>query len=144
MNKIFSIISLIVFFLCVSCKAQKDSLSKTYYSNGKMASIGKKIDGLRQGEWKYFDDSTGYVKKIITFKDNFYHGIYKEYYKNNSLKIIGYYDRNFVKEEIDENGNISAFAIPIGSWDFYDENGNLIKTEVHDCSGKIIKVLPEK
>lgn len=144
MNKNFIVIFLCFTLLCSRCRAQKDTLYKIYHNNGKIKAIGEKTNGLMQGEWKYYDDSLGFVKKTINYKDNFYHGIYKEFYENSKVKKIGYYDRYFIKEEIDDSGNIASFAIPIGSWDFYDENGNLIKTEVHDCNGKIVKILPEK
>ncbi len=143
MKNLIIIIIFNIFFIGSSC-AQKDSLYKTYHKNGKIASVGNKINGIMQGEWKYYDDSLGYVKKVINFKNSLYHGIYSEFYVNGKIKKIGYYDRNFVKEEIIEGGYTTTHAIPIGTWDYFDEKGNLMKSEIYDCSGVIIKILPKK
>ena len=129
--------------LCINFYAQKDSLYKNFNKNGKLSSEGRKINGMKEGEWKYYDDSTGYLRRVINFKNDLNHGIYTEFYKNGKVKTRGYYDRNFMEEKIIEGGYKVGYANRIGSWDYFDDKGNLIKTEVHDCSGEIIKVLPE-
>lgn len=139
------LITIVLFFYLInsSC-AQKDSLYKNYHKSGKISSMGIKINGLMQGSWKYYDDSLGYLKKVINYKNNMYHGIYEEFYQDGKTKKIGYYDRNFVKEEIIDGGYTTTRALRIGTWDYYDNKGGIIKTDIYDCNGNVINTLPEK
>jgi uncharacterized protein len=87
---------------------------KGYYPDGKtLAAEGIFKDGLKEGEWKYYNQnnylesknkyskgeldglsvyyySSGVIETEKNFKNGYGDGLYKSYYKNKQLEVIGY------------------------------------------------------
>lgn len=104
----------------------------------------KFTERFQEGQWKYFNDSTGNVSLIENFKSGLLDGPYIEYYFNGIVKLKGQYSykaHNMIKEK-DENGNLIGYlseALPVGIWEYYDEKGKLQKRVTYSKKGKKIK-----
>jgi antitoxin component YwqK of YwqJK toxin-antitoxin module len=48
---------LLIIFLLVSALSISQNVEKQYFDNGKIKSIGNKINGKRTGEWKYYQEN---------------------------------------------------------------------------------------
>jgi antitoxin component YwqK of YwqJK toxin-antitoxin module len=73
-----------------------------------------------------------YAKNKLIYEGDFYTdcgvGNYIEYYSNGNIKVKGQYKRNLIKEWNLSKSN-EWCAIKVGVWEYYDEKGNLIKSE---------------
>ena len=89
-SKMKKLILLLLFIPLVSC--QDVEVRETYYDSGALASTANYVDGLMQGEWKFYRES-GELKYTLNYVDNLRQGEYKEYYKSGKLKsIVNYVD----------------------------------------------------
>ena len=123
---------------------------KYYYENGNIQREGMFKGGEEYGEWIYYDDEG----KIVE------HGVWE----NDKEYVTGYYDSGEIKFKgkrdgfhrqvglwswYRENGIIKnqgywtfcttndTMFIKIGSWNRFDEEGKLVKTEIYsDCNGE--------
>ncbi len=122
-----------------SFDGKETSSYKYFHPNFKIKEEGKTLDAKKDGLCKYYNDK-GVLVKEAYFKNGSEFGEYKEYYNNGALKAKGQYKHTsgFVTHStFDPSGkeNIRKTAsdnIPkkYGEWKYYDEKGNLIKSEV--------------
>lgn len=68
-----------------------------FFKNGKVKAEGKSVDGVMQGEWKFYRE-TGRLWQVGHFKDNQKHGTWIRYDKQGNLE----YNETF------ENGTITS------------------------------------
>ncbi|MBD3631095.1 hypothetical protein [Cyclobacterium sp.] len=66
-----------------------------FYKDGKVKAEGVSINGLMQGEWKFYRES-GQLWQIGNFRDNEKHGNWIRYDKLGNLE----YDKTFIKGKI--------------------------------------------
>ncbi len=83
------------------------------YPNGNYQSYQDFQDGIGQGTWiNYYEN--GNYKEIGTYQQNKVKGPIKKYHPNGKLAA---------------EGNYREWRIRVGEWKYYDQKGNLIKTE---------------
>ncbi|NHE56606.1 toxin-antitoxin system YwqK family antitoxin [Cyclobacterium plantarum] len=66
-----------------------------FYKDGKVKAEGASINGLMQGEWKFYRES-GQLWQIGNFRDNEKHGNWIRYDKLGNLE----YDKTFINGKI--------------------------------------------
>ena len=86
--------NLLLLFLFIPLASCQDvEVRKTYYPAGALASTANYVDGLAQGEWKYYWEYTGELKRTENYVDDLKQGEEKWYYKTGALKnILNYVD----------------------------------------------------
>ncbi len=89
-----------------------NGLYEQFYPNGKPKMRGMVKNGLYDGEWISWYES-GIKWSQTTFKKGLRDGKTASWYPNGNIRYIG----NYMQEK------------QIGTWRYYDEEGNLIKTE---------------
>jgi antitoxin component YwqK of YwqJK toxin-antitoxin module len=83
------------------------------YTNGKYLSIQEYKNGIGNGTWiNYYPN--GKLKEVGTYKDNRVEGPIKQYYENGNLKAEGSY---------------AHWRKKVGNWKFYDQDGNLLRSQ---------------
>ncbi len=83
------------------------------YSNGKYLSIQEYKNGIGNGTWiNYYPN--GQLKEVGTYMDNRVEGPIKQYYENGNLKA---------------EGTFAHWRKKVGKWNFYDQDGNLIRSQ---------------
>lgn len=142
--------AILFYLITIKVLSQNDSI-KEYNSNGILIKKGQYVwiqDGefkLREqsGEWKYYDDETGKLKKIENFKNGRLDGAYLEYYSNGVIKIKGQYNYKLVqiRKTRDKDGSImkTSIAKQAGTWEYYDSTGRIEKRVTYSKKGKKIK-----
>jgi len=100
--------------LYYSIKGNDSTLVKSveYHPNHNIFIEGHYKNEKPDGEWKSWYEN-GNLWSVGTFKEGVQVGKTKTYHENGNLRYCGYYDKN---------GKYT------GTWKFYDENKNLIKT----------------
>ncbi len=94
------------------------------HPNGEVNSWQQFVDGIGEGEWiNYYDN--GNYREIGNYDQNKVTGPIKKYYRNGVLQAAG---------------NYKDWRIRIGEWKYYDEQGNLVKTEDYGTKGSIMEV----
>lgn len=83
-----------------------------FFSNGLLRCMGTWLDNQRDGLWTYYHP-TGQKQTEATFKNGLRDGQYTVYYENGIPLYIGHYNMD----------------TPCGTWEYYDPDGELIKTE---------------
>lgn len=92
-----------------------------YYPNGKPSAIENRQFDLITGPVKnYYEDGT--LSSEGVYRANRRHGLYTAWYPNKKIKEQGLYVSNTKHKE----------------WKFYDESGNLVKTQVFNA-GRLVK-----
>ena len=107
---------------------------KFYWSNGKLAEIGKyNKKGIRKGKWKFYSE-LGLLKAISQYNKS----KWREFYNNGHLESVGQIrnEREIGKwEYYYENGKLKSFGHydeygdKTGEWKYYNQNGKLIKKQ---------------
>ena len=118
---------------------KETSTYKYYHPNFRIKEEGKTIASQKDGASKFYNDK-GTLVKEMNYKSGTEFGEYKEYYDSGVIKVKGQYKHTsgFVSHStFDPQGkeNIRKTAsntIPqkTGEWKYYDENGNVLKSEV--------------
>ena len=118
--------------------ATESTTYKYFHPNFKLKQEGKMINGKKEGLCKSYNDK-GILITEVNYKNDTEFGDYKEYFDNGTLKVKGQYKHSsgFVTHStFDPQGkeNIRKTAsnnIPtkFGEWKYYDEKGNVVKTE---------------
>lgn len=103
--------SLIIVFLCYSCKGQNLVLNKTDLGTD----IGNIINEKKQGYWSYYDKSN-ILKKICYYKDNILEGKVVTFYKNGNINTIISFSSGRVNGEVN----------------FYSTKGELLATYIYN------------
>ncbi|WP_157957321.1 toxin-antitoxin system YwqK family antitoxin [Winogradskyella tangerina] len=94
------------------------------YPNGNYLSWQEFVDGVGQGKWiNYYEN--GNYKEIGNYNNNLVEGPIKKYYENGNLKADGTY---------------KDWRIKIGTWNYYDIDGNLESTIDYGEKGSIEEV----
>jgi antitoxin component YwqK of YwqJK toxin-antitoxin module len=121
-----------------------------YYETGKKQSVFNKSNGIAQGiQYYYYENGKKMMEQ--TYKNNIIDGITIYYYEDETKESEGYlkgeprkerklghwiyYYRNGKKKEEGEwkiGGRHGDGNIQTGIWKYYDEKGNLIKTEEYN------------
>ena len=106
-----------------------------HFLAGKLFSLGEFTDGHYSGIWYYYDDDGGIESSCENFAPNHdtihqkwaekcvpdYKCYLKLYYSNGNIKEEGWIVWN--------ESPLSDFSLQHGIWKYYDETGNLIRTE---------------
>ena len=83
---------------------------------------GELLNGARQGAWTaYFPDGT--MRSRSSYMNGKLHGPTEVFHENGSAYYVGQYNM----------GNA------VGEWRFFDPQGNLIRTAVHDSLGNLLE-----
>lgn len=90
------------------------------YKNGKYLSIQEYKNGVGNGKWINYYES-GNIKEIGHYNDNRVEGPISQYHPNGVLKAKGTY---------------AHWRKKVGTWTYYNENGNLIKTVDYNTLNK--------
>ena len=107
-----------------------------YYSNGQLETEGYFENSQRNGIWnEYYEDGTPRLKSVREFGK--LTGPYIEYYPNGKPHISANYRYGLLDGNYSENyesGLVKKAGIyrgdhKIGTWKYFDETGNLTKTE---------------
>lgn len=85
------------------------------YSNGSLRSMGELIDGKRNGIWTFYH-MNGQKQTQATFVDGKEDGQYMVFHPNGVPLYIGHYNQ----------------GTRVGTWEYYDEDGTLIKKQDYD------------
>lgn len=88
----------------------KNADTKIFYQNGFLASEGKYINQLKEGNWKFFSVTNGSLIAEENYSKNIKNGMSVKYYPDSTLAEKGVY-KNDLKE---------------GEWIQYHENGKLM------------------
>ena len=114
------------------------STYKYYHPNFKLKEEGRAVNSKKEGLSKFYNDK-GILIKEVNYMSGAEFGEYKEYHDNGALKVKGQYKHinGFeTHSTFDVSGKESirktaSAHIPkkIGEWKYYDEKGNVIKTE---------------
>ncbi|WP_317897781.1 toxin-antitoxin system YwqK family antitoxin [Aurantibacillus circumpalustris] len=132
-------------FFLTACREQKKVTS--YYDNSKVIfSKGKKENGKMTGEWKFFYRS-GKLESIEHYVDDRPVGDYTKYYENGQIKVKGAYSQDkfteeIVKDTLENNEVVKTtikLACRVGTWEFYDQQGNLTKKTYKNCKEDLQK-----
>ncbi|HXU26970.1 MAG TPA: hypothetical protein VN698_07050 [Bacteroidia bacterium] len=123
---------------------EKDSLVKLYTYNGILFETGYLKKGKRDGEWKFYNDSLGYLNKVEYYKNDYPHGEVKEYNSSGVLISKGFYsNKAIIKSKTKEEqfgGYVYSYkTLPVGEWFYYDDKGKLIKKELYNKKGHKLK-----
>ncbi|MBK7310374.1 MAG: hypothetical protein IPI93_06170 [Sphingobacteriaceae bacterium] len=107
---------------------------------------GPLVEGNKQGAWKFYDDSLGYLYKKQSFQNDYPHGEITEYYPNGVIKLKGEFNEKAVKhgKEYDKKtGAYVAFdkSLPVGKWIYYNESGSIIRKEFYNSKGKLLRTI---
>jgi antitoxin component YwqK of YwqJK toxin-antitoxin module len=111
---------------------------KYFYPTLKIKEEGKTLNAKKEGLSKFYNDK-GTLIKEVNYKSGAEFGEYKEYYDSGVIKTQGQYKqiKGFVNTSTFDPQGIEHIRkhpddhIPqkTGEWKYYDEKGNLIKTE---------------
>jgi antitoxin component YwqK of YwqJK toxin-antitoxin module len=74
---------------------QKGDLLTYFFKTGVIKAIGKSVNDIMQGEWKFYRES-GQLWQVGNFKDNQKHGKWVRYDKEDKLE----YEEHFVNGKI--------------------------------------------
>lgn len=73
---------------------KKNGNLKSFYKDGKIATIGYFKNDERDKTWKFYDEETGLLSSIENYKNGMLEGRQFYYYPNGKLKLRSFYDRN--------------------------------------------------
>ncbi len=118
--------------------SKETSSYKFFHSNFKLKEEGKMIDGKKEGLNKSYNNK-GVLVQEVNYKNDSEFGEYKEYYENGKIKTSGQYKHSsgiitnttYDAQGVEHIRKTSSSTIPkkYGEWKYYDEKGDLIKTE---------------
>ncbi len=120
----------------------------SFYDNGQYSQYGCYNEGLKTGNWKYWNRD-GMLIKECNYHNGKLKGYFTEYYSNGHIRRTGEYAHITGKDtiytvdimtfeesmEIEETNDIPAKD---GVWYYYDVNGNLSRIEKYR-KGKLLK-----
>ena len=100
-----------------------------YSDDGRILGKGVKLNGVKQGNWKYFFVN-GNIKSEVEYKDGIRHGIYRDWNVDGVLQIETFFQEGKTHglwKEYYENGNVREIARYVDGIyfpkDFWDTNG---------------------
>ncbi len=88
-----------------------------------------------------YDENDILLREGITYTDAQV-GYFKEYYSNGQIKLRGFYKEN-TTGNWDNICSRNLCNIPIGTWTYYDEKGEVLYTEKWE-NGQFIEQIPEQ
>jgi len=101
---------------------KKAGIWKVYYENGNLAEETGYKNDFKDGIWKqYYEDST--LKATGSFENGERHGPVEYYYPDSRVQLTGTYEH----------------SLRVGEWFYYDENSKVIRKEIYNDEGKLIK-----
>lgn len=100
-------------------KGKKNGIFKLSGLNGKVEMVGKIVDNLNEGEWKYYF-TNGQLESIGNFTKNLSEGKWTWYFENGSVREIGHFKSG--KKD--------------GYWTIFDEKGN-VSRKIYFKDGQI-------
>ena len=117
----------------------KNGYFQKFFDNGNLMENGKYINDSKQGNWKFWNEA-GILVRDCNYKNSGLFGIYFKYHSNGKLKNKGFYTFQTGKIKIHEINpdtgetdlviiDTNELSVKDGIWEYYDNNGKLIKTE---------------
>ena len=121
----------------------RSALDKEYYSNGNLSSVGRHIDGKRDGPWKFYHRD-GKLWSTGTFRNGEAVGLFKWYAENGKLRQSGRFDQTSKQtglwkryyggtNQIFDIGKFEA-GKKVGTWKVYDKKGNVKRAQTFRAS----------
>lgn len=117
---------------------EETSNYKLLHKNLLVKEAGRKVNGLKEGVCKFYDDK-GVLIKEVNYKNGAEYGDYKEFYPNGKIKVQGQYThtKGLVKvTSFDPDGSEHISKEPSdmipakdGEWKYFDHTGKVIKTK---------------
>lgn len=98
-----------------------------YYSTMQKRSEGETVGGVRQGRWVFYHPN-GNVQSESHFVDGKPDGPYRVFRPNGAPYYIGTHRQ----------------GVAVGTWEFYDGEGNLAGTKVYDDEGRLVATSEEQ
>jgi len=150
----------LISFVVFTLKAQYQKVPQTSQPAISMSSsVGKNIDGI----YRYYERGkaqpytgvlyakfpNGYYQSWQDFENGIGQGTWINYYENGHLKEVGTYDQNKVEGPIKKyhpNGQLAAsgtyreWRVRVGKWNYFDINGQFLKTENYGQKGDFREV----
>lgn len=139
---------LIIFFVTslTQLKSQTDTIIKEHNYQGRLIYEGRVLNNKREGEWKFYNDSIGYLYRIENYKNDFPNGEFKEFNAKGILILNGHYSINAIKKYKKKNKELGGYIysykpLPVGELMYFNDNGKLIKKVIYSNKGKLIQTL---
>ncbi|MCH2228701.1 MAG: hypothetical protein MK105_00045 [Crocinitomicaceae bacterium] len=131
-------------FYSVGLRAESSNKSEKYWVNNKRVdkiiylkykSVWDNIHKCKPCYLKTYDENDKLIKEGFQYTDCGV-GIWTEYYSNGEIKTIGHFKENN-SDNWNDLWNRGYCSRKEGLWKYYDENGNVTKTEKY-LDGKLI------
>jgi len=149
--------TLIKLLICI-CFASSLQAQPTQISADEEISMSQANASAKDGTYRYYKngENKGFTGILYTkydngnyltrqeYKSGLGEGTWINYWPNGNLKEVGTYQKNKVEGPIkkyNQNGNLIAkghyidWRIRVGLWSYYDDDGNLVKTEDYGSEG---------
>ena len=169
-NRLLIISVLAISVITFSCNNKKTN----YYENGQIESEGFIKDGMKQGEWIYFEQNgdtlqilnylldslngksfyyeNNKLKSVETYKNGIEHGENIFYYESGQVESKGQIENNVQEGELINfypNGKLKGIyymknGSPLGEFKNYYQNGNIQSTGQPYSSGFAIRALNKR
>lgn len=92
-------------------------------SNDTMTYECEQGHGILHGQYRLVDNKTHVLLKDANFREHTIHGYYREWYVNEQIKIQGNY----------------VFNKRIGLWSYWNKDGCLLRDDIYDQRGRLLK-----
>lgn len=158
-----NIIFLLLICLSIPLIAQQKSLPMEAIESRKAIAMNAAYGANKDGKYRYYarDEDKPFTGVLYVkypngnyetwqeFEEGLGQGTWINYYENGHYKEIGHYEKNRVEGPIKKyhsNGQLASegtykdWRIWVGKWKFYDEKGQLIKTENYGQKGNLQEV----
>lgn len=87
-----------------------------YFQNGNVSARGRYVDKQRDGEWRYFDEASGSLILVETYKKGILSGKWVSYYLTGEPQFEGEY----------------RDGVQVGEWRTYSPEGTVISIDKHE------------
>ena len=117
---------------------KRNGIFKSYYrKNGRLSGFGEYLNGNRTGTWYYFNENS----QIVMIESEISNNVDLQILRDDGELVTPefksfvslYYPNGVIKEQgiAFYNEDIEIDFYKYGTWKYYDQSGNLLKTEDH-------------
>jgi antitoxin component YwqK of YwqJK toxin-antitoxin module len=136
---------LIMFLSYTFINGQSDSIVKRFNPYKRMTEEGLLKDGMKQGEWKFYD-SLNNLRLVQNYFNDTLNGKTIEFNNKGIIIKLGLYNKKSFRykttyyKEVESSATILEWY-PVGEWLYYTDEGKLHKKEIYSSKGKLLKKL---